>query len=94
MPIGTAIIDFGAFPGKYEASVVVTGQAAIVAESVVDPYVMANDTAGNHTAKDHRALKLVSAFTAGDIVAATGFTIFGVSTERLQGLYALRWVWF
>ena len=35
MASGTATLDFGAFPGKTDASVAVTGQAAIVAGSLV-----------------------------------------------------------
>ena len=40
---GTATLDFGAHPGAKEASVAVTGQAAISATSKVEAYVMADD---------------------------------------------------
>lgn len=55
---GTATIDFGAFPGANEASVVVSGQTSILATSKVEAYIMGDDTAGTHTASDHRYVGL------------------------------------
>ena len=49
---GTAVLDFGAFPGKSDASVAVTGQAAIVAGSLVEAWIRPVDTA-DHTADEH-----------------------------------------
>lgn len=91
--LGTATIDFGAFPGANEASVTVTGQASISATSKVEAYIMADDTTSNHTASDHRYVGLWLALTCGTPTAATGFTIYGRSTEKLQGQFAVRWVW-
>ena len=90
---GTAVLDFGAFPGSNEASVVVTGQASISATSKAEAYVMADDTSGTHTASDHRYFAALVGLTCGTPTAATGFTIHGRSTEKLQGTFALRWVW-
>ena len=69
---GTATVDFGAFPGSSHASVVVTGQAGIVAGSIVQAWVRPVATA-DHSADEHmlETLKVV----ASDIVAGTGFTI-------------------
>lgn len=90
---GTATIDFGASPGSNEASIAVTGQAAISATSKAEAYVMADDVSGSHTASDHRYLPLFAVFTCGTPTAATGFTIYGRSAEKLEGTFALRWVW-
>lgn len=90
---GTATIDFGAFPGANEASIAVTGQAAILGTSKADAYVMGDDTTSDHTAEDHRYLECFASLTCGTPTAATGFTIRARSTERLQGTFALRWVW-
>lgn len=90
---GTATIDFGAFPGSNEASVAVVGQGTISATSKVQAFVMADDTSGTHTASDHRYFALLVALACGTPTAATGFTIFARSLEKLQGTFALRWTW-
>ena len=87
------MIDFGAFPGSNEASIAVTGQGTISATSKVEAYVMGDDTSGTHTANDHRYFAALVGLTCGTPTAATGFTIYGRSTEKLTGTFALRWVW-
>jgi predicted glycoside hydrolase/deacetylase ChbG (UPF0249 family) len=91
--LGTAEIDFGAHPGANEASVAVTGQGTISATSKVEAYIMADDTTTDHTATDHRYVGLWLALTCGTPVAATGFTIYGRSDQKLHGKFAVRWVW-
>ncbi len=49
---GTAALDFGAFPGKSDASVAVTGQAGIVSGSLVEAWIRPEATA-DHTADEH-----------------------------------------
>jgi hypothetical protein len=90
---GTAEIDFGAHPGANEASVAVTGQASITATSKVEAYMMADDTTSNHTASDHRYVGLWLNLTCGTPTAATGFTIYGRSDQKLSGKFSVRWVW-
>lgn len=90
---GTATIDFGAFPGSNEASVNVTGQTSILSTSKVEAYVMGDDSTADHTASDHRYFPLFASLTCGTPTAGTGFTIHARSTEKLQGTFALRWVW-
>lgn len=70
---GTTTVDFGAFPGKSDTSTAITGQAAIVAGSLVEAWIRPVATA-DHTADEHlvEQIKIV----AGAIVAATGFTIY------------------
>lgn len=91
--IGTATIDFGAWPGSNEASVAVTGQGSILATSKCEAFFMADDTTGDHTAGDHRYAAALIGLSCGTPTAATGFTIYARSTEQLIGTFALRWVW-
>ena len=78
---GTTTVDFGAFPGKSDASVAVTGQAAIVAGSLVEAWIRPADTA-DHLHDEHlvETIRVV----AGSIVAGTGFTIYAFNTSQLQ----------
>ena len=91
--LGTATIDFGAVPGSNEASVAVTGQTGISGTSKAEAYVMADDTTSDHTAADHRYFSALVGLTCGTPSAGTGFTIYARSTEKIQGTFALRWVW-
>lgn len=90
---GTATIDFGSFPGTSEASVAVTGQTAIAATPEIKVFVNGDDTTTDHTANDHRYLPLFAQFTAGSVVAGTGFTIYCRSFDKLQGTFKLTWEW-
>lgn len=78
---GTTTIDFGAFPGGSDASVTVIGQTGIVAGSLVEAWIRPEATA-DHTADEHmvETIKVV----AGNIVAGTGFTIYGLNTSQLN----------
>lgn len=78
---GTATLDFGAFPGKSDASVAVIGQAAIVAGSLVEAWIRPVDTT-DHTADEHM-LETIKVFAA-NIVAGTGFTIYGFNSSQLN----------
>lgn len=77
---GIATLDFGAFPGQSHASIAVTGQAAIVAGSLVEAWLRPVATA-DHTEDEHmvETLKVVAAA----IVAGTGFTIYGFNTSQV-----------
>ena len=90
---GTATIDFGAFPGANEASIAVTGQGTISGTSKAEAFIMADDTTSDHTAADHRYAAAFIGLTCGTPTAGTGFTIYARSIEKLQGTFALRWVW-
>ena len=78
---GTAIVDFGAFPGVSDASVAVTGQAAIVAGSAVEAWI-ALAASANHSADEHM-IETIN-IRAGNIVAATGFTIYALNTNQIS----------
>lgn len=77
---GTATLDFGTFPGKSDASVAVTGQAGIVAGSLVEAWIRPVATA-DHTADEHM-VETLKVFAA-NIIAGTGFTIYGFNTSEL-----------
>lgn len=99
---GIASLDFGAFPGKGDATVAVTGQTGIVAGSLVGAWIRPVATA-EHTADEHlvEALKVI----AGNIVAGTGFTIYGFeegtmphtaqpsTAHLLYGNWTIAWAW-
>lgn len=78
---GVATLDFGAFPGKSDATVNVTGQAGIVAGSLVEAWVRPVATT-DHTADEHM-LETIKVFAA-NIVAGTGFTIYGFNSSELN----------
>ena len=88
---GTAVLDFGA--GSNEANIAVTGQGSIGTGSKAEAYVMADDTTSAHTAKDHRYFASFTGLTCGTPVAATGFTIYATSPQKLTGTFQVRWVW-
>ena len=78
---GTTTIDFGAFPGKSDASVAITGQTGISGASLVEAWLYPTATA-DHTADEHllETIRVV----AGNVVAGTGFTIYGLNTSQLN----------
>ena len=77
---GTAILDFGAFPGKSDASVAVTGQTAFLSDSHVEAWIDPVATA-DHSADEHM-LETFRVF-ANTKVAGVGFTISGFNTSQL-----------
>lgn len=109
MPQGTATINFGAFPGASDASVVVTGQAGILAGSLTEAWISPASATADHTIDEH--LVETIAIRTGNIVPGTGFTIYGFNTNqvaeqnkdasrvsplrepRLYGQFNLNWVW-
>lgn len=93
MATGTATLNFGAFPGATDASVAVTGQAAIVAGThLAEPWVWPIATA-EHSADEHRVEELE--VYAADVITGTGFTIYGItrSKTRLYGNWSIAWAW-
>lgn len=90
---GTAIIDFGPFPGSNEASVTVGSQSAISATSKAEAYIMGDDFTSDHTANDHSYVGCFVNLSCGTPVASTGFTIYGRCLDKMQGTFNVRWVW-
>lgn len=97
---GTAVVDFGAFPGKSDASVVVTGQTGILSGSLVEAWLRPVDSA-DHSADEH--LVETIRIMAGTVVAGTGFTVYALNSSqlaeptgqgtRLYGQWNVAWVW-
>lgn len=81
MATGTVLLDFGAFPGNSDASVVIGGQALILSGSLVEAWIFPIATA-DHTA-DEQMLETLRVF-AGNIVAGTSFTIYGFNTSEFN----------
>lgn len=89
---GTAIVDFGAYPGVTQATIAVTGQGAIVTTNSVEAWIRPQDATAAHTVDEHILERLN--VVAGNIVAATGFTIYVECLNgRTYGTYNINWVW-
>lgn len=78
---GTAVLDFGAFPGQSHVTAAVIGQAAIVAGSIVRAWIRPVATA-DHSADEHMLETLD--VHAADIVAGVGFTIHGFNKNPIH----------
>jgi len=78
---GTAVLGFGAFPGASDALVAVIGQATIIADSIVRAWVRPVATA-DHSADEH-LVETINVI-AGNIIAGTGFTIYGFNTSEIN----------
>ena len=89
---GTATLNFGAAPGTNVATVTVTGQTTLLAGSRIKAWV-AGQTA-SHNAYEHATiLPLAVSLAISDVIAGTGFTIYGTTDLRLAGTVAVAWEW-
>lgn len=99
MPVGQTTLDFGAFPGKTDASVAVAAPT-ILAGSKVEAQVRLEATV-DHSADEHM-LETIEIF-AGDVQAGVGFTVYGITRWPLApacspppmpwGRFSVDWVW-
>lgn len=87
---GLATLSFGT--GSNEASIAVTGLTTISATSKVESFVMGDSTTADKTANDHRYFAALVGLTCGTPTAATGFTIYATSLEKLSGTFLVNWV--
>lgn len=90
---GTATLDFGAYPGSNEASVVVTGQGFITSTSVIQAFIMGDSTSSTYTANDHKYLATFLDISTDTATAGTGFTIYARSIHKIQGTVTVNWAW-
>lgn len=93
MPSGSAVVNFGAFPGSSQASVAVTGQGSILAGSLVEAWIKLTATA-DHSADEHMVENYY--ISAGNVVAGVGFTIYMEAKSpgtRLYGQWNVNWAW-
>lgn len=87
---GTATLAFGASP-VVEATVVVTGQAWVTANSEIHAYFMAASTAGNGT-DEHLQAGAFMRLVVGDLVVGVGFTIYAYVTHGyVTGDFTVCW---
>lgn len=77
---GTATLDFGAFPGVSDASVFVSSPS-ISSGSLAEAWIFPAATT-DHTADEH--LIETIAVRAGNVVASSGFTIYGWNTSQIN----------
>lgn len=87
---GSALLDFGA--GAGDASVVITGQTQLAADSAVQAWLAPDDT-DDHTADEHLAEPIRVLVT--DVVPGVGFTIRGIYDDAglLDGKWSVAWTW-
>lgn len=94
MPTGTAVLDFGAFPGSSDATTIVTGQTGLVSGSFVEAWITPIATADH--SEDEHMVEDIDVFTSAMIVG-TGFTVRAFSRSkgntRLYGQFSFSWVW-
>lgn len=105
--VGSVTLDFGAFPGKSDASVQVTGQGSIGSGSKVAAWLSPADTS-DHSADEHMVESI--RILAGSIEAGVGFTVYGINDSeknepidprsggggtgtRLYGTWNVNWQW-
>jgi len=89
---GNIDINFGATPAE-EATVAVTGQAAILATSHVEAWFMADTTVDNGI-DEHREAAALCPLVVESVVAGTGFTIRAQPIAMLGiGTYKVHWSW-
>lgn len=84
-------IDFGATMTGDTKVKTITGEAGILAASAVEAWLRCEDSA-DHT-KDEHFIENID-IRAGNIVAGTGFDIFGeAKIGTLYGIWNVSWVW-
>jgi len=88
---GTAVLDFGA-GGATDVTLAITGQTSIVGTSLVDAWLIPAASA-DHTADEHFVEDM--SVMAGNVVAGTGFTIYGKTDGafKIYGRWNVGWVW-
>jgi hypothetical protein len=88
---GTAIINFGAFPGSNEATVSFA-DTSITGTAQVTAVIMSDASTVDHTAADHRYAAAFMALTAQPS-GGVGGTIHARSIHKLQGTFEVSWAW-
>lgn len=89
---GTIAIDFTSTPST-EASVAVTGQAAILGTSLCEAWIMGSTT-GTNNEGEHLFGGVGMRLTCGIPTAGNGFTIYGTTIAGLAtGTFNIQWVW-
>lgn len=79
---GTATLDFGAYPGKVDATIAVTGQTGILSGSRVEAWIDTGTATAAHSKDEHIMVNALMDVTYGNISAGTGFTIYGLVRDH------------
>lgn len=88
---GSAVVNFGAFPGSPDAQVAIIGQTGITAGSIVQAFIMPVTTV-DHSIEE-QMLEPLKVYAA-NIVPGTGFTIYAFADrDRLYGRFNVGWRW-
>lgn len=88
---GTAVIDFGAFPGSNECFVDVA-DPGIAGASLCDAWIRAEATS-DHTLVDHTWAPSFVEVTCGVPTNGVGFRVYATCTEKITGTFNLDWAW-
>ena len=83
---GTAVVNFGAFPGSTDTSVLVSA-STIGSTSLVEAWISISPSS-DHSADEHM-IERIKVF-AGNVVAGTGFTIYALDDNQLLETDALQ----
>lgn len=92
---GTTTIDFGlsSAGGKNEVDLVLTGLSSISAGSIPNARIEVA-ASSSHTANDHKYAALFIGLSCDTVVAGTGFTLHARASEKLTGVFNVRWWYF
>jgi len=98
--VGTAIIDFGVYPGSnYTSGYVLDG--TVTSTSTVDFYIqippgineMSIVPGTNHTYKDHKQIAQFITFPVSTPDVGYGLLYRAISTEKITGTFLVNWIW-
>jgi len=98
---GTVTLNFGSFASSSstygqpntEAKVTITGQAAIIAGSLVEAWIRAEPAGSADHSMDEHSIENIRV-VAGNIAAGIGFDILGECTlGGTYGTFTICWVW-
>ena len=90
---GTATLNFGATPAE-EATVTVTGQAAIVAGSHVEAFFMHGDSTASNTDEEHAMAAMMCPLSCKVVTPGDSFEIRAMPIAWMGiGTFTVRWVW-
>ncbi len=81
MASGSAIVNFGAFPGSSDSSVIITGQIGILSNSIMQAWLMPIATS-DHSSDEHllEPIKVL----AGNIVPGSSFTVYALNNNPIN----------
>jgi hypothetical protein len=106
---GSAILNFGAFPGSVETTVDVTGQAGLTSASKVEAWVLPVATA-DHTVDEHRIerIRVIAQYKVDGELTIYGYDNAtpawrevnyitgrngGAQSQRVYGQFTVGWAW-